>query len=59
MVEAMNTLIGQKNNPQADIVIGLDSSMVARAKDQKILYATHHKIKVSNHLNIICAGNTP
>lgn len=37
MVEAMNTLIGQKNNPQADIVIGLDSSMVARAKDQKIL----------------------
>ncbi|NHJ04261.1 MAG: thiamine ABC transporter substrate-binding protein [Candidatus Heimdallarchaeota archaeon] len=37
MVDALNTLITQKDNPQADIVIGLDNVMVSRAKEENIL----------------------
>ena len=37
MVEALNSLISQKNNPQADIVIGLDSVSINRAKEEEIL----------------------
>ena len=37
MVDALNTLINQKENPQADVVIGLDSVMINLAKDEEIL----------------------
>lgn len=37
MVNALNTLINQKSNPQADVVIGLDSIMINRAKNEGIL----------------------
>ena len=37
MVEVLNLLISQKNLPQADIVIGLDNTMVGRAKEEGIL----------------------
>lgn len=37
MVDALNILINQKSNPQADVVIGLDSIMINRAKDEGIL----------------------
>ncbi|MHA1639766.1 MAG: thiamine ABC transporter substrate-binding protein [Candidatus Heimdallarchaeota archaeon] len=37
MVEALNLLISQKEHPQADLVIGLDNTMVSRAKEEQIL----------------------
>lgn len=37
MVDALQTLINQKNNPQADIVIGLDSVLVTEAKNEGVL----------------------
>jgi thiamine transport system substrate-binding protein len=39
MVEALNTLINQKDNPQADIVIGLDNVLVHQAKAEEVLQA--------------------
>ncbi len=37
MVNALNSLIFEKNAPVADVVIGLDSIMVNRAKDAEVL----------------------
>ncbi|MFW9922636.1 MAG: thiamine ABC transporter substrate-binding protein [Candidatus Thorarchaeota archaeon] len=37
MVDALNDLIREKDNPRADLVIGLDNTMVARAKTEGIL----------------------
>jgi len=47
MVDALNTLITQKNNPQADIVIGLDNVMVSRAKEEHILQK-YSEVDLSN-----------
>ena len=52
MVDALNTLINQKDNPQADIVLGLDNVMVSRAKEEEILqpYIGVNLTKIPNDL---------
>ena len=47
MVDALNTLINQKDNPQADVVIGLDSVMVSRAKEEGILKPITSGVNIS------------
>ncbi|MBD3192246.1 MAG: thiamine ABC transporter substrate-binding protein [Candidatus Heimdallarchaeota archaeon] len=52
MVDALQTLINQKNNPQADIVIGLDSVLVSEAKNEGVLepYTEANLANISNSL---------
>ncbi|NHJ47257.1 MAG: thiamine ABC transporter substrate-binding protein [Asgard group archaeon] len=48
MVEAFNVLISQKDNPQADIVIGLDNTMVGQAKSEGILKPITSGVNLEN-----------
>ncbi|MBN1330694.1 MAG: thiamine ABC transporter substrate-binding protein [Candidatus Heimdallarchaeota archaeon] len=48
MVDALNVLISQKNAPQADVVIGLDNTMVDRAKNEGILLPLSSEINLEN-----------
>jgi len=48
MVEALNLLISQKENPQADVVIGLDNTMVTRAKEEQILLPLTTGVNLEN-----------
>jgi len=48
MVEALNVLISQKNAPVADVVIGLDNTMVSRAKTEGILKPLSTGIDLEN-----------
>ncbi|NHJ32790.1 MAG: thiamine ABC transporter substrate-binding protein, partial [Asgard group archaeon] len=47
MVDALNTLINQKANPQADVVIGIDSVMISRAKEEGILKPITSGVNIS------------
>ncbi len=48
MVEALNHIINQKDNPQADIVIGLDTTMVSRAKEEGVLKQITSGVNLEN-----------
>ncbi|NHJ39668.1 MAG: thiamine ABC transporter substrate-binding protein [Asgard group archaeon] len=48
MVDALNVLISQKGNPQADVVIGLDNTMVSQAKSEGILMPLTSGINLEN-----------
>jgi thiamine transport system substrate-binding protein len=48
MVEALNVLISQKENPQADVVIGLDNTMVGQAKNEGILKQLTSGVNLEN-----------
>jgi thiamine transport system substrate-binding protein len=59
MVEALNVLISQKDNPQADIVIGLDNTMVGQAKNEGILKPLTSGINLENISTDLISGLDP
>ncbi|NHK32863.1 MAG: thiamine ABC transporter substrate-binding protein [Asgard group archaeon] len=59
MVDALNVLISQKNNPQADVVIGLDNTMVSQAKSEGIIKPLTSGINLENISSDIISGLDP
>lgn len=59
MVDALNVLINQKGNPQADVVIGLDNTMVSQAKSEGILKPLTSGINLENISTDIISGLDP
>ncbi|HUT81108.1 MAG TPA: thiamine ABC transporter substrate-binding protein [Candidatus Bathyarchaeia archaeon] len=59
MVAALNVLISQKNAPRADVVIGLDNTMVGRAKSEDILLPLASEINLENISSDLIAALDP